>query len=44
MTGLHFWAKIYCVGTIGLGEETIRTYIREKEKNKKEQLDFGFDK
>ena len=28
MTGLHFWAKGYCVSTVGLDEERIRKYIR----------------
>jgi putative transposase len=31
MTGLHFWAKGYCVSTVGLEEEAIRRYIREQE-------------
>jgi len=32
MTGLHFWAKGYCVSTVGLDEDAIRRYIREQEK------------
>jgi hypothetical protein len=31
MTGLLFWATGYCVGTVGLDEETIRRYIREQD-------------
>lgn len=31
MTGLSFWATGYCVGAVGLDEETIRRYIREQE-------------
>ena len=31
MTGLSFWAKGYCVSTVGLDEETIRQYIRDQE-------------
>ena len=30
--GRHFWAKGYCVSTVGLDEEAIRRYIREQEK------------
>lgn len=36
MTGLHFWSTGYCVSTVGLNEEQIRTYIREQE-----QLESG---
>ena len=43
VSGLHFWARGYCVSTVGLDEETIRKYIREQEKNEKEQLGFEFD-
>ena len=43
VAGLHFWARGYCVSTVGLDEETIRKYIREQEKNEKEQLGFEFD-
>ena len=31
LTGLHFWARGYCVSTVGLDEESIRNYIREQE-------------
>ena len=30
-TVLHFWARGYCVSTVGLNEEDIRRYIREQE-------------
>ena len=43
VTGLHFWARGYCVSTVGLDEETIRNYIREQEKSGKEQLELEFD-
>ena len=31
-TGQHFWARGYCVSTVGLDEETIRKYIQKQEK------------
>jgi putative transposase len=42
VTGMHFWARGYCVSTVGLDEETIRKYIREQEKidNEQEELDI----
>jgi len=43
VSGLHFWARGYCVSTVGLDEETIRKYIREQEQNEKSQLDLEFD-
>ncbi len=42
MSGLHFWARGYCVSTVGLDEASTRKYIREQEKNEK-QLAFDFD-
>jgi REP-associated tyrosine transposase len=39
---LHFWARGYCVSTIGLDEETVRKYVREQEKNDN-QMDFDFE-
>ncbi len=40
--GFHFWAKGYCVSTVGLDEQTIREYIRHQEEQEKreEQLEF----
>ena len=32
MTGLHFWARGYCVSTVGLDEDMIKKYIREQDK------------
>ena len=29
-TGRHFWARSYCVSTVGLDEQTIREYIRNQ--------------
>ena len=31
MTGLHFWARGYCVSTFGYEEEAVRRYVREQE-------------
>ena len=43
MTGLHFWARGYCVSTVGLDEATIREYIRHQEELEKRQLDLNFE-
>ena len=40
MTGLHFWARGYCVSTVGLDERQIRQYIREQEDLEKNQGDL----
>ena len=34
-TGYHFWARGYCVSTIGMDEQTIREYIRKQEEEEK---------
>ena len=36
-TGRHFWARGYCVSTVGLDEQTIREYIRNREAKEKGQ-------
>ena len=36
-TGFHFWAKGYCVSTVGLDEQTIRDYIRHQEEHEKRE-------
>jgi putative transposase len=36
-TGFHFWARGYCVSTVGLDEQTIRAYIRNQEEEEKRQ-------
>jgi putative transposase len=36
-TGRHFWARGYCVSTVGLDEEVIRKYIRDQEREEKRQ-------
>ena len=42
-TGYHFWARGYCVSTVGLAEEVIREYIRKQEEDEKKQekLELG---
>jgi putative transposase len=42
-TGLHFWARGYCVRTVGCEEAVIRQYIRKQEEPEKraEQLALG---
>ena len=34
-TGFHFWARGYCVSTVGLDEAVIRDYIRNQEEEEK---------
>jgi len=36
-TGRHFWARGYCVSTVGLDEAMIRAYIRNQEQEEKRQ-------
>jgi putative transposase len=45
MTGLHFWARGYCVSTIGYDEVAVRRYVREQEANDggQERLDLNLD-
>ena len=43
MTGLHFWAKGYCVSTIGYDEAAVRRYIREQEQKDSDQMSFDLD-
>ena len=42
-TGFHFWARGYCVSTVGIDESTVREYIRnqEEEEKRQEQLPLG---
>jgi putative transposase len=35
--GHHFWAKGYCVSTIGLDEEKVRKYVRYQQRKDKEK-------
>jgi putative transposase len=43
--GRRFWARGYCVSTVGLDEHQIRQYIKEQEKlqEDQEQMDLDFD-
>ncbi len=43
--GKHFWARGYCVSTVGLDEKVIRAYIQQQEKLESGQntLDFEQD-
>ena len=43
MTGLHFWARGYCVSTVGYDEAAVRQYIREQEEVDRNQTEFDFD-
>ena len=36
-TGRHFWARGYCVSTVGLDEGVIREYIKTQEREEKRQ-------
>ena len=36
-TGFHFWARGYCVSTVGLDEQLIREYIRNQEDEEKRE-------
>jgi putative transposase len=42
-TGFHFWARGYCVSTVGIDEQTVREYVRnqEQEEEREEQLCLG---
>ncbi len=43
--GNHFWAKGYCVDTIGLDEDKIKKYVKYQEEQERveeqQRLDFG---
>ena len=41
--GRTFWARGYCVSTIGLDARQIRQYIKEQAELQKKQLEFYFD-
>ena len=40
--GNHFWARGYCVDTVGLDAEMIRKYVKYQEKLEKQQEELEF--
>jgi putative transposase len=42
-TGRHFWARGYCVSTVGLDEQMIREYIKSQEREEKRQEQMRLD-
>jgi putative transposase len=42
MTGLSFWATGYCVSTVGLDEEKIKRYIKDKDKLDRNQVKWKY--
>ena len=43
MTGLNFWARGYCVSTVGLDETVVREYIKEQELRQQQQLELDLE-
>ena len=43
-TGQSFWARGYFVSTVGLNEETIREYIKNQDKDDRDQDELGLFK
>ena len=41
--GNHFWARGYCVDTVGLDEELVRKYVRYQETREKMAEQRGFE-
>ena len=41
--GLNFWARGYCVSTVGLDEATVREYIRTQEEHEKKEEQMQLD-
>ncbi len=41
--GNHLWAKGYCVDTVGLDEDMIRSYVKYQEKKERHQEQMEFD-
>ena len=40
---MHFWARGYCVSTVGLDEEQVRRYIQEQDQIERSQDAFDFE-
>ena len=43
-TGQSFWARGYFVSTVGLNEQTIRDYIKNQDKDDRDQDELGLFK
>jgi putative transposase len=43
MFGRSFWARGYCVSTVGLDEATIRQYVQKQEDFDKDQGELSFE-
>ncbi len=41
--GNHFWAKGYCVDTVGLNAEMVRKYVRYQEKKERQEEQLRLD-
>lgn len=41
--GNHFWARGYCVDTVGLDAEMIKKYVRHQEKQERQQEQLKLD-
>ena len=41
LAGYHFWARGYCVSTVGLDEALVREYIRNQEKDDKAREQYS---
>lgn len=42
--GNHFWAKGYCVDTVGVDADMIRKYVKYQEKQEQRQIQMNLDK
>jgi REP element-mobilizing transposase RayT len=44
LLGNHFWAKGYCVDTVGLSAEMIQKYVKFQEKQEQHQQQLQFNR
>lgn len=42
--GNHFWAKGYCVDTVGVDADMIRKYVKYQEKQEQRQIQMKFER
>jgi len=42
--GNHFWAKGYCVDTVGVDADLIRKYVKYQEKQEQRQVQMNLDR